>query len=153
MRIAHAFASGFGIGHAPIAPGTIASAAALLSGWAMLDTEPMLLAVVSVMSVFGGIWAIHHARVVGDPGWVVIDEFAGQWITLLGLASDSALDLLLAFVLFRILDITKPGPVGWADRQHGTFGIMGDDVIAGLLGASILYLLHPAWPMIVPALP
>ena len=49
------------------------------------------------------------------------------------------LGLLLAFALFRLFDITKPGPIGWADRQPGALGIMLDDVLAGLLAALLLY--------------
>ena len=76
-----------------------------------------------------------RAGIQGDPGWVVIDEFAGQWITLVPLHHLSAVGLILAFVLFRFFDITKLGPVGWADRQHGAFGVMADDVIAGAIAA------------------
>jgi phosphatidylglycerophosphatase A len=77
---------------------------------------------------------------------VVIDEFAGQWIAMLGLARPAWPGLLAAFVLFRLLDITKPGPVGWADRQPGAVGIMADDVIAGVLAAAILFAIRIAWP-------
>jgi len=48
--------------------------------------------------------------------------------------------LLTAFLAFRAFDILKPGPVGWADRQHGAFGIMADDIIAGWLAAMIVAL-------------
>jgi phosphatidylglycerophosphatase A len=53
---------------------------------------------------------------------------------------------ILAFVLFRLFDITKLGPVGWADRQHGAFGIMADDVIAGLIAALLLSALRMLLP-------
>jgi phosphatidylglycerophosphatase A len=77
--------------------------------------------------------------VADDPGWVVIDEFAGQWIALLGVGTIAPLEIAAAFVLFRVFDILKPGPVGWADRRHGIFGIMADDIIAGALAALVLY--------------
>jgi phosphatidylglycerophosphatase A len=48
--------------------------------------------------------------------------------------------LIVAFLAFRAFDILKPGPVGWADRQHGAFGIKADDVIAGWLAAMIVAL-------------
>jgi phosphatidylglycerophosphatase A len=92
--------------------------------------------------------AVGRAGVRGDPGWVVIDEFAGQWISLMTLDTPSVSGLLIAFVLFRLFDITKLGPVGWADRQHGPFGIMADDVIAGMITAVLLALvrlLRPDW--------
>ena len=53
---------------------------------------------------------------------------------------------LAAFVLFRLLDIIKPGPVGWADRRHGVSGIMMDDVIAGLMVAIVLLACRLIWP-------
>ncbi len=86
-----------------------------------------------------GLWAVHDTKVPDDPGWIVIDEFAGQWIAMLGLGHVSLYGSLAAFVLFRFFDITKPGPVGWADRTHGAIGIMADDVAAGLIAAAILF--------------
>jgi phosphatidylglycerophosphatase A len=76
---------------------------------------------------------------------VVIDEFAGQWIALLPLTHPDLPALLAAFILFRLLDVTKLGPIGWADRQHGTFGIMADDIIAGVI-AALLLLVGLTWP-------
>jgi phosphatidylglycerophosphatase A len=54
--------------------------------------------------------------------------------------------VLLAFLLFRAFDILKPGPVGWADRRKGAFGVMLDDVVAGALAAGVIGLLRTAWP-------
>jgi phosphatidylglycerophosphatase A len=54
--------------------------------------------------------------------------------------------LLAAFLLFRLFDIFKPGPVGWADRRHGAVGVMADDVIAGAIAAVILSLVRLWWP-------
>jgi phosphatidylglycerophosphatase A len=138
MRVARFIAAGFGTGDAPMAPGTVASAAAVISGAALLLVSPLGVALAALLATVGGFVAVRRADVQGDPGWVVIDEFAGQWITMLALARPSWPGLLAAFVLFRILDITKLGPIGWADRKHGAFGIMADDVIAGLIGALIL---------------
>ncbi len=145
MRFARLLASGFGVGYAPFAPGTVASLAALVVGVAMLLVSPILLGVASLVVSIGGIWVVRRARVDGDPGWVVIDEFAGQWIALLGIGSVAPIELLAAFLLFRALDIWKPGPVGWADRRHGAIGLMLDDVIAGLIAAVVLYFLQPVW--------
>ncbi len=108
--------------------------------------SPWLLPAAAVLATFGGYLAIRRTRIDGDPGWVVIDEFAGQWITMLALSRAGLAGLLLAFALFRLFDITKLGPVGWADRRHGAFGIMADDVIAGLIAAALLLLLRLAWP-------
>jgi phosphatidylglycerophosphatase A len=79
---------------------------------------------------------------------VVIDEVAGQWITLLGLSHLTLAGAVVAFGLFRLLDITKPGPIGWADRVNTAFGIMADDLLAGGLGAVILWALLLWKPML-----
>ncbi len=142
-------ASAGGIGFFPWAPGTAGSAAALLAGAICLHVAgPIVLALAAVIAAVGGIWAIRAARAKDDPGWVVIDEVAGQWITLLGLGHLSWAGAAVAFALFRLLDITKPGPIGWADRQDSAFGIMADDVIAGVIGAVILWVLLLWKPML-----
>jgi phosphatidylglycerophosphatase A len=150
MRLARFIAAGFGIGYAPFAAGTVASAAAVVIGAGLLLLSPWVVAVAALLATFGGYLAVQRAAIEGDPGWVVIDEFAGQWIALLALARPTILGLVAAFVLFRLFDITKLGPVGWADRRHGPFGIMADDVIAGIVAALLLVLIRlmrPEWLM------
>jgi phosphatidylglycerophosphatase A len=95
------------------------------------------------------LWAIHTAQIDGDPGWVVIDEIAGQLLALCGLARTSLSGLLVAFLIFRFLDVAKPGPIGWADRQVGAAGIMADDVIAGVITAGILWAIDSNWPTLL----
>jgi phosphatidylglycerophosphatase A len=146
QRIARGIAAGFGTGLAPIAAGTVASAAATLVGAALLWWSPFALPAAVLLAAFGGLWAVRAAQVEGDPSWVTIDEFAGQWIALLGLSAATPIGLLAAFTLFRVLDVTKPGPIGWADRQHGAAGIMADDLIAGALAAGILWAVRVRWP-------
>ena len=130
-----------GVGHAPKAPGTAGSLAALALGALAMLGPAWLLPTAAVAATIAGLLAIPRAVTdpKADPGWVVIDEVAGQWIALLGLSAATPLGLLLAFALFRLFDITKPGPIGWADRQPGALGIMLDDVLAGLLAALLLY--------------
>ena len=149
VTFARLIASFFGCGFAPVAPGTVGSLAALPLGAAVIWFAPGALPFVALLTTLGGLWAVHAARVEGDPGWVVIDEVAGQWLALAGLAHFSIGGLLAAFVLFRVLDILKPGPVGWADRQHGAAGIMADDVIAGAIAAAILWAMQNRWPDIL----
>ncbi len=146
MRLARLVASGFGSGWAPKAPGTFGSVAALILGVGLMRAAPAALPVAAVLASLGGLWAITAARVEGDPGWVVIDEFAGMWIAMLGLARVTPIGLLAAFLLFRLLDIAKPGPVGWADRQPGAAGIMADDIIAGAIAAGILWAVRSRFP-------
>src|ERR1700760_3231572 len=138
MMFWRAIAGGFGIGLIPLAAGTVASIVAVLIGAALMAISPWALALAALLAAGGGYVAVQRGQIQGDPGWVVIDEFAGQWISLLPLARPSATGLILGFVLFRGLAITKLGPIGWADRQHGAFGVMADDVIAGVITAIIL---------------
>jgi phosphatidylglycerophosphatase A len=145
VTLARFIASGCGCGFVPFAPGTAAAALAVLSG-ALLMQLPYALAAAVLIATFGGLWAIRAAKVAGDPGWVVIDEFAGQWLALLGLQHASFTGLVAAFLIFRLLDIAKPGPIGWADRQGGTTCIMVDDVIAGAITAAILWTISARWP-------
>jgi phosphatidylglycerophosphatase A len=140
VALARLIASGFGSGYAPRAPGTAGSLAALAAGWALLHGPAWALPAAILLACLAGWWAIGVAGGADDPGWVVIDEFAGQWIALLPLTHPSPLGLLAAFVLFRLLDIVKPGPIGWADRRHGALGVMADDVIAGGIAAIILWI-------------
>jgi len=146
MTPARLIASGCGCGFVPIAPGTAASAIAVLLGALLMQVAPALLALATLLAALGGVWSINAARVEGDPGWVVIDEFAGQWLALCGLAHASLPGLLAAFIVFRILDVAKPGPIGWADRQGGAAGIMADDLIAGAITAGILWAIRSHWP-------
>ena len=136
-------ASFFGAGYAPLAPGTVGSAVAVVLGAGLLHVSVWALALASALAVAAGFAAIPSALastdVDSDPGWVVIDEVAGQLIAMLGLAAVTLPGVLAAFGLFRLLDICKPGPVGWADRQQGAFGIMADDLLAGAIAAVLLY--------------
>jgi phosphatidylglycerophosphatase A len=146
VTLARLIASGCGCGCVPYAPGTAASAVAALSGALLMQLSPYALPAAVLIATFGGLWAIHAANVKGDPGWVVIDEFAGQWFALFGLARASFTGIIAAFLIFRVLDIAKPGPVGWADRQKGAAGVMADDVIAGAIAAGILWAVTAHWP-------
>jgi len=141
-RAARLLASGFGSGFFPIAPGTAGSLVALGLGAAMLHVSVALLVVASLAVCAGGIWAVRETQAEADPGWVVIDEFAGQWITMLGMTTISWKSLLAAFVLFRLFDIFKPRPIAWADQRKDALGVMADDMIAGTMAALVLTVLN-----------
>jgi phosphatidylglycerophosphatase A len=151
--LARLIAAGFGSGLFPIAPGTAGTVVALLLGVGLLHLSPYALPLAAILATFGGVWAVRVAGVAReDPGWVVVDEFAGQWIAMLPLATSLAAvtpgALALSFVLFRILDVTKLGPIGWADRIKTPWGVMGDDVIAGIGAAALLWavmVFRPGW--------
>lgn len=136
----------FGIGWIPLAPGTFASAAALPFGWllVLLGWKTVLIGALLVTAL--GIWACgEHGRKVGiyDPSECVLDEVAGQWFTLIPIALDARgadwRPYAMAFLLFRLFDILKPWPVSAVERLPGGFGIMMDDVLAGLIAAVLLY--------------
>jgi len=145
-RLARILASGFGSGCFPVAPGTAGSAVALIIGAGLLHLSFWLLLAGCVVACLAGLWAAGQLDPPDDPGWVLIDEFAGQWIALLGLGAVTWQGLLAAFLLFRLFDIAKPGPVGWIDRRKDALGLMGDDVLAGALAALILLATGWLWP-------
>ena len=131
-----------GIGLIRPAPGTWASAMVLPAAW--LGPAACLFLAAAVF--FAGLWAVRQLPREGaakDPPWVVVDEGAGQLLAL-SLVPEGApwLWVVLAFLLFRIFDILKPGPVGWADRRRGFAWVMLDDLIAGGLAALALVLLR-----------
>jgi phosphatidylglycerophosphatase A len=146
MTPARLVASGFGSGFFPVAPGTAGSLVALLVGAGLLWAAPAALPWAALAAAVGGFWAVAATRAGDDPGWVVIDEFAGQWIAMLPLARPTLAGLAAAFLLFRLLDIVKPGPIGWADRQHGAAAVMADDLVAGAIAAGIVWAAQSRWP-------
>ena len=149
QRFARIVASGFGSGFVPIAAGTAGSLLAVLIGAGLIRLSPWALPGAALLATFGGLWAVQAAGAADDPGWVVIDEFAGQWIAMLTLRTGGLLALLSAFVLFRLIDIAKPGPIAWADRRKSAVGVMGDDIMAGGLAAGILWAVQTLWPGIL----
>ncbi|MDZ3823017.1 MAG: phosphatidylglycerophosphatase A [Pseudoxanthomonas sp.] len=137
-------ATGFGSGLAPWAPGTAGSLVALALWLAFLQAGPspalQALAVLLAIGpcVLAADWA---ARRLGrkDPGCVVSDELAGQWLALLA-APPAWPWWLAAFVLFRIFDIAKPWPMRALERLPGGLGIVLDDLAAGAYAAALLWL-------------
>ena len=146
MNVSQWVASGGGIGHVPVAPGTVASLAALAIGAVAMWIAPNLLVWLAITATLIGTWAVHATRATDDPGWIVIDEFAGQWVAMIGLTHWSLYGAILAFALFRLLDILKPGPIGWVDRKDGAIAVMADDVVAGLIAAAVLFVVVTLFP-------
>lgn len=139
----------FGIGFMRPAPGTWGSAAGLLLWLAAahwLHPSPAHLAVgtaiAALVLLLVGIPAsgiVSHEASAQDPSFVVADEVVGQWIALIA-AGTRTWQWLLAFLLFRIFDILKPSPARQFDRMHSGFGIMMDDVAAGIYAMLIVWL-------------
>lgn len=137
------------VGYIPGPAGTWGSLVALVPAWFIRSAGGEIgLAIAAVLMTVIGIWAsglYASARDMKDPGSVVVDEFAGQWFTLVLVPNDLAL-FAIGFVIFRILDIMKPWPASWADRNlPGGFGIVVDDVIAGLMGLVFMGALVELW--------
>ena len=142
------------------AAGTWGSALAVLLAWPVHALGgPLLLISATVLLFLAGTWAAERYMAetgTHDPSEITVDEAVGQWIALwpvsIGAAHAGASVLALwpgvlaAFLLFRLLDITKPGPVGWAETLPGGWGVMLDDVVAGwiasLLVAVLAFVFH-----------
>jgi phosphatidylglycerophosphatase A len=143
-------ATGAGSGFAPVAPGTFGSALGVLVFVLFSPVSFGLFALTWLALLALGVWAADRAeRIYGeDDGRIVIDEVLGQLLTLaplLGGGSASLLGLVTGFVTFRVLDVWKPGPIGWAERHfEGGAGVVADDVVAGALGALLMAALAAA---------
>lgn len=147
VRIGVLIATVMGIGHAPVAPGTWGTAAAVplvlvssgLTQWGYLA----LCVVVTLVAIWAA-GAADRAFDVHDSGRIVIDEVAGYFWTMAA-AADRADPLMLVtgFVLFRFADILKPPPARAIDRRmSGGSGVVLDDVVAGWWAAAALLALH-----------
>lgn len=146
-RIALFVASGFGSGYGPTAPGTFGTAAAALLVLGLRQTglpaqttliALAILASVACLAVGSTVERLIEGK---DPGFVVIDEFAGFFVALAlpGTAWPNYEELLVAFLLFRLFDIIKPPPARQLQSLRGGLGIVIDDLIAGLYALGGLY--------------
>tara|TARA_R110000751_G_scaffold15290_8_gene49792 strand:+ start:65488 stop:65928 length:441 start_codon:yes stop_codon:yes gene_type:complete len=140
----HFLALGFGSGLAGKMPGTFGTLAALplvvlLSHYASLPVYLIVTVMVSVV----GIWICGKTAAdmgVHDDSSIVWDEVAGMLITMIAVPL-SWQTLLAGFVLFRFFDILKPWPISYLDKHvHGGFGIMIDDVLAGVFALGVLHI-------------
>ena len=176
-------ATGGGVGYIPIAPGTFGSLAAMVISIGLIiayDSNVMDYCLISrvnpslncitrgeafiliipfalICCLIGFVAADKYAKTSGirDPHEVVIDEFAGQSLTLIGYIvtgvfihnwTQFVMLMGLAFILFHLLDIWKPWPIRWFEKLPGGWGIMMDDVVAGIIGAIILaVIVHFHW--------
>ena len=138
------FAFGFGSGLAPVAPGTFGTLTAIPLYLMMATLTWELYLLLTVVAFFLGIYLCERASFdlgVHDHGGIVWDEFVGFWITMF-LIPMTWYWVLSGFLLFRFFDIVKPFPIKWLDKKvKGGFGIMIDDVIAGLFAWVILMVL------------
>ena len=141
-------ATGGGLGYFPKGPGTAGSLGAAVAGWLLVGLTgwpPAALAAVALALFLPAVWASDRAGRYWqekDPQRVVVDEVVGQWVTLAAAPGVYWKYWLAGFLLFRLFDIWKPFPVRRAERFPGGWGIVADDVVAGLYGAVVLILLR-----------
>lgn len=154
MRAAELIGTVGGVGYVRPAPGTWGSLAGLVLAYVLYILGGLWVFLLAIPVVYAAGWWATIRMTKGtdnhDPSEIVVDEVAGQWVALLPVIIGAAhvgvpvLSLwpgwIVAFFGFRLFDILKPGPVGWADRRDDPLGVMLDDVIAGLLAAVVVAL-------------
>ncbi len=141
----HFIAAGFGSGWLPKTPGTWGSLAALAPGWFIIEQFGVHMLLISSLILLGvGCYVcmlVLPAVDSDDPGWIVIDEWVGQWLCTAIMALFIPLDLMLlgiSFLMFRLFDILKPWPVSWLEKvEPEWWAIMADDVGAGVMGGLL----------------
>ena len=139
-RLGWLLGSAFGCGLSPVAPATVSSFAAVsLYYFIPVPGDSIILYSMIGVGFVIGVWATGTLSTATrpDPSLAVMDEVIGMWAHCL-LLPKSILWLVAAFLLFRILDVVKPWPINRLERLPGGFGIMADDLAAGLVGALIL---------------
>ncbi|MCK4742690.1 MAG: phosphatidylglycerophosphatase A [Sulfuriflexus sp.] len=137
-------ACGLGSGAARFAPGTFGTLVAIPLYWFMQPLSALYYGLITIVLFFIGIglcgYAARKLNVHDHPG-IVWDEIVGYLITMF-MAPTGLLWIIVGFALFRLFDIWKPWPIGWLDAKvSGGFGIMIDDVLAGVYAAGLLQLL------------
>ena len=129
------------IGRVKYAPGTLASLVALVFGYYILIIFKInfFLLFIFIFIIFSYLLCEAHIKIYNkkDPNEVVIDEFGGQFIAILGIVDSTNINyvlisLLLSFFLFRFFDITKIGPIKKFEKLPGGIGVIADDLVAGL---------------------
>jgi phosphatidylglycerophosphatase A len=134
------------VGFFPIAPGTAGSIGAVIIAILLhhyLGLPSWTFAVIAALLFPIAVRAATvtaKANNADDPGFVVVDEVIGQWITLAGATHFYWKSAIAGLILFRLFDIWKPPPVRQLERLHGGLGINADDAMAGIYGALVLWL-------------
>jgi len=141
-------ATGLGSGYSPFAPGTAGSLVGLALFVPLAGCSwPVQLLAVAIVSVVGALAGGRVATLLGleDPGLVVVDEVAGQWLTLVALPFTPVIAV-AGFLLFRVMDIVKPWPARDLENLPGGWGIMADDLAAGIYAQLVLRVGLAIWP-------
>ena len=130
------------VGYAPVAPGTFGSAIGLAVFYVVrrqrsTTVEVAAIVVLAVVGLWSATEAEHHFGGI-DPGPVVIDEVIGMLVTLAFIPVNLA-GAIVAFVLFRLLDVVKPWPARRLEHLPGGFGVVLDDMMAGVYGNLVMW--------------
>ncbi len=144
VSVPRAIATWFGCGLVPFAPGTVGSLAGVLIALPLAPKHPIYLALLSAGFLPLAIWAAditEREEGRSDPGLVVVDEVLGQWMTLAGATHLNWRSYTAGFLLFRLFDIWKPAPVRQLEKLPGGAGIVADDMMAGIYGALVLFIM------------
>ena len=149
QKIALILASGLYSGFSPKAPGTVGTLAAVLIWYLTgnLFNQNQLLfnfgfLIFTILAGFIATAEVLKKTSDKDPQFVVIDEWAGLATALLSTWTPSVVNMLIAFALFRLFDITKPGIISRAEKLPGATGIMLDDIIAGFAALAVMLALQ-----------
>lgn len=141
--ICKCIASVFYIGYLPIAPGTLGSLSGLLVYY-FINKDTVLTGIFILVSIFLGLLTagvVERIFKEKDPGEIIIDELAGMLISVYLLPVTMGY-MVSAFIIFRFFDIVKPHPIDKLEKLGGGFGIMADDVVAGIYTNLILQAVH-----------
>lgn len=148
-RLATVVGTGLGAGYSPIAPGTAGSLVGLALFWPMQRLSGPFQVALVVLAFFVGVFAssvVAERAGRKDPGLVTVDEVVGMWTSLLFVPL-TPVTLAAGFFLFRLLDVLKPYPARALEDLPGGWGIMSDDLMAGLYANLALRAALLAWPV------
>ena len=142
-KISDQFCSSFGLGYISKFPGTLASIVILPVVWLIkssfgLSTLLFFIFFFSILSYFFIALSINKKK-DKDPSSIIVDEYIGQSIALI-YCNEVILEYLIAFILFRFFDIVKPFPINLLNKIKNAFGVLIDDVVAGIVVCIIFYL-------------
>src|SRR4030042_3987812 len=145
-------ATGFGVGYSPLAPGTLGTLIAIPFYYFLSEIPSPIYEITLIASFFLSVWISENAEIFfgkKDDSRIVIDEIIGFFITMLWIPK-TTLFIIIGFILFRFFDILKPFPIRLIDKRlKGGFGVVLDDVMAGVYANIILHLI----PLILPLSP
>lgn len=141
-KIPKIFCTSFGLGYVTKFPGTLASLTILPFIWALksivnFQTLLFIFILFCLFSFFICSLALKNIE-EKDPSYIVIDEYVGQFLSLL-FCEETILNYFFGFIFFRIFDILKPFPINFFDKLNNSFGVIMDDIFAGIFSATLLY--------------